>query len=203
MRTPFFTVYTTDNEGGFYVKALERLMLDCTVHGVKLEAEQMDSHGDWVVNATHKVFPILDRLRRAEGPFVFLDVDMRILSTPLAFDALTCDLALSPMNEPGNRLKVRGTPIYLTPAALPFVEEWARLCQQVLDGGPCPDKNPGDHGLLDYLYRTGYADLDVDMLPVEYCVSARQRIETPALVLGVAQIPGKAKCRARGWGMPS
>jgi len=197
IRTPFITFYTTDM-GGYYENLAKDLYRQCDRYQIKLFAVKVESSNNWRRNCKMKPSIIMNALDTLGKPFVYLDADTIIHSTPTVFDTFVdIDFAvhhIEEWEEPANRRKglgIRATPLYFAPtdATKAFVSEWLSECQKVMN-----DANiPGDHNSLAAMYKKHAPRLRIYNLGLEYSwIRGKNKSKiAPIMELVIARLPEK------------
>ena len=141
MDIDFVTAFTPSIP--LYREAAELLQRDCDLHEITLHQIPYDDRGGWGVNCRLKPSLYRGWMREHMKPAVFIDADSRILRPPVAFLSLgTVPMAAVPITKRKKRKFtniIRATPLYLTPAALDFMDAWCELCEEDAINRPTSD----------------------------------------------------------------
>ena len=170
-KTPGPVVISFYTLGTPYQLEVLNLISSCQRFEIEHQIEGIDSQGSWEINCLQKPFFIYDKLRSLQRPVFWVDADAVFLKKPSFEEYAECDLAVRFMDRFSHdvRLRLNAAAMYInyTSQALSVVEEWCRVCRDILDKRNRLLTFLDQISLLEILDKS--KDVQVRSLPVGYC----------------------------------
>jgi glycosyltransferase involved in cell wall biosynthesis/Tfp pilus assembly protein PilF len=166
-----------DPDGGrHYATCAEQLIADCQRLGRPHQICERPLGKDWISAVRAKPTFLLEMYHSLRAPFLWMDVDNRLLSAPAEIDQLDCDWASVRKNSP---LGIWDAVHYVGTSRRTeaFLQEWKRRCDA--------ETKVGSHTLIaGMLQSNAVPGFRFQYLPQSY-------IHGPVITIGIAQTPSK------------
>ncbi len=176
MKTTIVSFHCDPDGGRYYATCAEQLAADCQRFQLKHQICERSLGHDWISAVRAKPTFLLEMYYFLQAPFLWVDVDNRILSEPVEIDGLNCDWASV---QKDSELGIWDAVHYVGDSAetLALLEEWKRRCDA--------ETIVGSHSLLARMLQTNaIPGLRFQYLPQAY-------INGPVITIGLAQTTSK------------
>jgi len=177
MKTAIVSFHCDPDGGDYYAACAQQLTADCRRLRLTHCIQARPLGRDWISAVRAKPTFLLEMYYSLRAPFLWVDVDNRILSEPAEIDGLKCDWASV---QKDSELGIWDAVHYVGASARTeaLLQEWKIRCDA--------ETVVGSHSLLARLLQTAaIPGLHFQYLPQSY-------IHGPVITIGLAGTPSKA-----------
>ena len=184
MNVPIVSFYCDVDRFRTFERYAERMISQCRALELNHRIVNRCYGSNWISNVLGKPTFLIEMYFTLRRPFLWIDVDSKLIKQPVGLDTLECDFASV---KKGGEFSIWDSVHYVghSPTTLSLLREWEKRCQN--------QKITGSHKILDDILK-GFVipDLELGFLPKSY-------IFGPVIQIGISRSTSKSNYLGSRW----